>query len=85
MHPGEHRDGYILALVSRPECERTYYDDTVTCAKDLMLTTDFGRTEWRNLTDSSDNDIVSFVDFDWGTRSRSYAQRSERFGDRVYE
>ena len=66
MHPGEHRDGYILALVSRPECERTYYDDTVTCAKDLMLTTDFGRTEWRNLTDSSDNDIVSFVDFDWG-------------------
>jgi len=66
MHPGEHRDGYILALVSRPECERTYYDDTVTCAKDLMLTTDFGRTEWRNLTDSNDNDIVSFVDFDWG-------------------
>jgi len=66
MHPGEHRDGYILALVSRPECEKTYYDDTVTCAKDLMLTTDFGRTEWRNLTDSSDNDIVSFVDFDWG-------------------
>jgi len=66
MHPGEHRDGHILALVSRPECERTYYDDTVVCAKDLMLTTDFGQTEWRNLTDSSDNDIVSFVDFDWG-------------------
>ena len=66
MHPGEHRDGHILALVSRPECERTYYDDTVACAKDLMLTTDFGQTEWRNLTDSSDNDIVSFVDFDWG-------------------
>ncbi len=66
MHPGEHRDGHVLALVSRPECERTYYDDTVVCAKDLMLTTDFGQTEWRNLTDSSDNDIVSFVDFDWG-------------------
>ena len=45
MHPGEHRDGHVLALVSRPECEDDVLRRHGSVRKDLMLTTDFGQTE----------------------------------------
>jgi sortilin len=64
MHPGKHREDFVLAMVSRPECRRAHYDDSVVCANDLMVSQDFGQT-WQNLT-AKTNDIVSFVDFDWG-------------------
>lgn len=65
QHPTE--DGWILAMVKRPNC--TAMDMfSMKCPNDLLMTKDaFSTMKWVNLTESAEGKIAGFVDFDWAS------------------
>ncbi|GJP33626.1 hypothetical protein CLOM_g18143 [Closterium sp. NIES-68] len=63
LHPME--SDWVLAMVRRWACWSKDDNQRGTCADDLFLTKDFGRT-WQNLTEKAQGRILGFVDFDWG-------------------